>query len=321
MTKTRVAVLRGGPSNEYDISLKTGAAVLRNLPEQYQPIDVLIDKSGTWYARGAPRTPARVLAQCDVVFNALHGRWGEDGKLQRILHHFNVPYTGSGVLESALAMNKWQTKEIFRQRGLKTPVATLVRRHQTGPSFIRSLFRQFPQPSVVKPLQGGSSVGVTIAHNFNEFSNGFRVVFDDGDTALVEEYISGREATCGVIDDFRGEKYYALPPVEIVPPEGAFFDYENKYNGETKELCPALSFSKEEKDTIACLAKTAHSALGLRHYSRSDFIVSHRGIYILEVNTLPGLTEESLLPKACSAVGCSFSDLLDHLVQLALNDK
>ena len=181
-----------------------------------------------------------------------------------------------------------------------------------------AFFRGFPQPSVVKPIRGGSSVGVSITNSYEELRDGIMHAFKYSPKVLVEEYIRGREATCGVLEDFRGESLYALPPVEITPPDGSpFFDYEAKYSGESKEICPS-TFTDEVKAKLEHLAREIHKKLELRHYSRSDFIVSPRGIYFLEVNTLPGLTSESLLPKSMEVVGCSFPQFIEHVIRLAL---
>lgn len=317
---TIVGVLRGGPSSEYAVSLKTGGAVLRNLPAHYTPVDILIDKSGKWFSGGVSLPPERIIPRMDVIFNALHGQYGEDGKVQQLLQRWGVPYTGSTSLASALGMNKAMAKRIFKSKGIKTPHAVVLKRNTGWNKHASELYRSTPQPSVIKPVSGGSSVGTTIAHNFTDFFEGLKHAFHFSDSLLIEEYIKGREGTCGVIDRFRGQECYALPSIEIIPPSGRFFDYENKYDGSTREICPS-HFSQAEKKEIMDIAIRAHKALGLRHYSRSDFIISKRGIYILEVNTLPGLTEESLLPKACKAIGCSFSDFLDHTIQLALEGR
>lgn len=317
--KMKAGVLRGGPSGEYDVSLKTGAAVLKNLPERYEALDILIDKTGRWYTGGREQRPANVLAQCDVIFNALHGEFGEDGTVQRTLDAFGVPYTGTGAFGSALAMNKHTAKQAFRAYNLPTPRYTVVYRNEVGDmADIRELFRTFPQPCVIKPSCGGSSLGTTRAYSFSDFKEGLRSAFLYSDTVLVEMCIEGREATCGLVEAFRGEELYALPPVEIIPPEKRFFDYETKYNGSTREICPTPNIEPSLKQEIMEAAKTAHRALHLRHYSRADFIISRDGVYVLEINTLPGLTEQSLFPKACGAVGCGFSAFLEHLLTLAM---
>lgn len=322
MKKTKVAVLRGGPSGEHEISLKTGKSVIENLPHKYVPIDVYIDKVGVWHIEGIPVKPEKVFADVDVVFNAMHGAYGEDGKVQQLLEHFKIPFTGSGALASAVGMNKALSKEIFKQYGIKTPLHETIKLGEEIHDFSERLFKSFPMPVVIKPNNGGSSIGVSIASTISGIEKAITESFKHSDTVLIEEFIKGREATCGVIDKMRGKDTYALLPIEIKKPkEAEFFDFDSKYNGRSEEICPG-NFSVKEKAEIQKMAEEAHKALGLKHYSRSDFIVTpKRGIYILEVNTLPGLTSESLLPKSLRALGISFPDFLDHLLTLALDNK
>jgi len=322
MLRKKIAVLRGGPSSEYDVSLKTGAEILNNLSvDKYDLSDVCITREGDWYLKGRRITPAEILSQADLVFNAMHGQYGEDGKVQRILETFGVPYTGSQSIPSALAMNKMLAKREFKKGGIKVPIDIVLKRElfeSVNNNLIAEIFRTFPIPAIVKPISSGSSVGIGLVRTALELQQAIEKAFEISDKILIEEYIPGREATCGVIDDFRGESIYTLLPIEIRPKStNNFFDYEAKYSGESEEICPG-NFTLEEKREIQELAKQAHQVLGLRHYSRSDFIISpRRGIYLLETNSLPGLTENSLLPKSLKAVGCSLTDFLEHLIQLA----
>lgn len=318
--KIRIGVLRGGPSSEYEISLKTGAEVLKYLPEKYNPVDIFIDKVGVWHLHGMPKDSHLALRYIDVVFNALHGEYGEDGGVQEILDAHAIPYTGSTRFASAMAMNKAAAKGMLASYGIKTPYYKILRKEQVDSFYdlARRLHRSFPLPCVVKPLAKGSSVGVSTASTLDELINALEVGFAIAETLLVEEYIAGREATCGVIDNFRNEHFYSLLPIEIKPPkQSSFFDYYAKYSGKSLEICPG-NFSRAESAKLQELAKKVHSALGLRHYSRSDFIVHpRRGIYFLEVNALPGLTMGCPFPKAIQAVGCSFPQFLEHVIVLA----
>ncbi len=321
MHKISVAVLRGGPSSEYDVSLLTGASILKNVPEKYKTHDILIDKEGVWHREGMPKTPHQALQGIDVVVNAMHGEYGEDGKVQQILEHLNMPYTGSGVLSSALAMNKSLSKKVYEQAGLKTPVSTVVKNNIVTEDIAKELFRSFPLPVIIKPNSAGSSVGITIARDYHSVLAGLEEAFKYGDQVLVEQFVQGREATCGVIEQFRNEEVYSLLPVEIIPPQkSGFFSKEVKYNGETREICPG-NFNQEITEQLQEMAIKAHTALGMRHYSRSDFIVAPKGVYILETNSLPGLTEHSLLPKSLIAVGSNLTHFLDHLIMLARGRK
>lgn len=320
--KSVVGVLRGGPSSEYEVSLKSGATVLEALDkEKYEARDIFIGRDGQWHLHGAPVLPEKALRGVDVAFNVIHGEYGEDGQLQRILEAVAVPYTGSDALASTMAFNKHSTKEIVSKLGIKTAHAVMLDKEEMGDAeqVAFELFRTFPHPAIVKPAIGGSSVGTTIVHNFHALEPALHKAFAISPKILIEEFIAGKEATVGVIDNFRGQKTYALMPVEIVPPKKhGFFSYDAKYSGETLERVPG-NFSLEEKDELMTQARMVHEAMGLAHYSRSDFIVAKRGIYFLEVNNAAGvgMTRESLFPKAIAAVGATLTDFLSHIVELA----
>lgn len=340
-SKLRVGVVRGGTSSEYPVSLKTGGSVIKHLPtSKYRVHDVLITRDGKWHFDGVEKKPEQILKHVDVLFNALHGEFGEDGKIQAFLDTYKAAYTGSGALPSAIAMNKVLTKEhvvkhLTKDKKVKTAVHIVIRKADvdklvsTAGSFAEAVaqkalhvFKTFPHPAVVKPATAGSSIGVSIASTLKQLEKALHEAFAHSETVLVEEYIAGKEATCGVLDHFRGEKHYVLPPVEIrkagdAKDPHAFFDYEAKYGGATEEICPG-NFTPAEREEIQRAAREVHRSLGLKHYSRSDFIVHpRRGVYFLEVNTLPGLTEHSLFPKAMQAVGSGLTELVEHLVELA----
>lgn len=320
--KIKVGVLRGGPSSEYDVSLKSGSTVLKSLPEKYLGIDIFISKDGEWHRDGMVKSPEGALRHLDIVWNALHGQYGEDGKVQRILDHLGIPYTGSSSFESAVAMNKHLTKKALNNAGVKMAHHKIVTKEDVIDLGLHELFKTIPLPAVVKPTKAGSSVGVSIVRDFFGLQKAMNKAFEHGDSVIIEEYIDGREATCGVIDNFRGEKYYVLPTIEIIPHEKSdFFDYSAKYEGGSQEICPG-NFDEDIKKQIQETARKVHEILGLKHYSRSDFIVHpKRGVYFLEVNTLPGLTSESLLPRSLNAVGTPLPDFFDHVIGLALAGK
>jgi D-alanine-D-alanine ligase len=320
--RTRVAVLRGGPSEEYDVSLETGKHILnliREFPDKYEPHDIFISKNGEWHASGVVSDPHKVLKDMDVVFNALHGKYGEDGQVQKTLQKIGIPFTGSTSFPAALAMNKHHAKEVYKKSGLLTP------RHEAlGPADITDqklsyIYRNYLQPLIVKPISSGSSLGINAVHGIKELRHAISEAFVQSKKVLVEELVRGKEATCGVVENARGEKLYALLPVEIKKTAGKhFFDYGEKYSKDTEELCPG-TFTTYENKEIERMAKVAHEALGLRHYSRSDFIVTNKGkIYILETNSQPGFTENSLFPKSLEAVGWPPKEFVDHILNLAL---
>jgi len=317
----KVGVLRGGPSNEYEVSLKTGQNILNNLSSDYESKDVLIDKNGNWFLDGLQTSPQNASKKIDVFFNCLHGAYGEDGKIQQLLDYMHTPYTGSGSVASAFAMNKLLAKRIFITNGFKVPEHIILKVRPDLEKELKNIFNTWLMPVIVKPSSGGSSLGISLAQTFDELKKAVGGAFEYSNEVIIEEYIKGREATCGVLENFRNKNLYTFLPVEIVkPPTADFFNYNSKYSGESEEIIPGR-FSEEEKKQIQELAKFAHQALGLRHYSRSDFIVSPRGIYILETNTLPGLTPESLYPKSLEAIGSNLKEFSEHLIRLALKNK
>jgi D-alanine-D-alanine ligase len=322
MRGTVVAVLRGGPSREHDVSLKTGHAILSNLDQSlFSPRDIFIDRKGVWHERGLPTTPERILPTVDVVLLGLHGEYGEDGEVQKLLERFGVPYAGADSFGSYLAMHKVLAKERARELGVRTPRYYFVEPDSDVHAIAYAINRSFMPPVVVKPIRWGSSVGVSMVHGYAPLVSALTDLLASGaGGVLVEERIRGTEATAGVVEGLRGEALYALPPIEIIPPESDFFSYTAKYTGITKEICPGR-FPKNITEELQRLARTMHEGLSLRHYSRSDFIVSPKGIYYLETNTLPGMTEESLLPKSLAAIGVKFTDFLSHLVSLALGKR
>lgn len=316
----KILVLRGGPSSEYDISLKTGRFVidlLNNLG--YIANDCVIDKNGDWYIRGIKKQPNQLISQYDLFFNAMHGEYGEDGQIQKLLENIGAKFTGPKTLGAKMAMNKEISKKIFKDFNIKTPVYKIIQATDFNGDINQialNLFRTFPMPVIIKPVERGSSVGVTYADNYQNLLDSLISLFVQYDKLLVEEYIKGKEATVGVIQEFRNQKNYSLLPIEVRFKNKIFFDYETKYSPETEKICPG-NFSNDEKQILQNFAIKAHEALGLRHYSRSDFIVHpKRGIYILETNSLPGLTENSLFPLGVMAVGSNYGEFLNHIINL-----
>ncbi len=318
-----VAVLRGGVGDEHDVSLKTGFNVIKRLEKSpYRPVDVYIDRTGVWHVRGMPVAPQRAVMGVDAVFNALHGQYGEDGGVQRELDRLGLPYTGSGAYPSSVAMNKILTKQMLAKSGIRLARHVSLTVTPDLDRVLFDLFRTFPQPAVIKPANSGSSVGVTLARSYHQFVDGVKKAFGHSKEVLVEEYIKGREATVGVINNFRGKAIYDLPPVEIILPAASpLFDFDAKYGGQVEERCPA-NFDRSVTEELQRSAAMVHNTLGLRHYSRSDFIVTPKNhIYFLEVNTLPGLTDQSLLPKSLDAVGATMDEFVAHVIGMALEKK
>ncbi len=324
MSRIRVAILRGGLSDEYKVSLWTGATVLENIDKtKFDPLDIVISKNGEWLLNGRVMLPEHILHCVDVVFNALHGTYGEDGTVQRVLDRHGVPYTGSKAFASNLAMNKVLTKEYLKDSGVKLPEHLHITKDSL-PDVARlseKIVDMFGPQYVIKPVSSGSSVGTMMVKNPLLLQQAITDALSRYDEIMVEARIPGREATCGVIERYRGEGLYALPPIEIVIPAHAdFFNEEVKYDGSTQEICPAR-FDYDTKNILEEASKIVHETLGLSQYSRSDFIVNDGGVYFLEVNTLPGLTEESLFPKAINAIGGTYKEFITHLLTDALHHK
>ncbi len=320
MARTTVGVLRGGTSAEYDLSLKSGAHILNSLSEDdFDTRDIFIDKGGMWHSRGIPVTPLRALTQLDVVLNALHGGVGEDGTVQRILEQSGVPYVGSRPIQSALSLDKTRAAEVLRHSGVRMPRSlpfTVSEERDTG-DMAREVFAQFGPPYMVKPARGGASHGIVIVATIVHLPNALADALDTFGAALVEEFIRGDEATVGVIEDFRGEDLYALPPVRVMLPQGApFLQYEHHMGSLHQHMVPS-DFEDDHKAELVALAKHAHRALGLSHYSRADFIVTKQGPYLLEVDSLPHLHEHAAFPKMLESVGSSMPQFLGHVIALA----
>ncbi len=320
MTRTIVGVLRGGTSSEYDLSLKTGAAMISALPaERYETRDIFIDKNGLWHLRGVPATPVRALSQLDVVLNALHGGIGEDGTVQRILQRAGVPYAGSTALASVLALNKIRAREIFRRVGISMPQAAVfsLADGMTTGAMARNVFAQFGPPYVVKPPAEGASFGIIIVNLLHELPDAIGDVLDQYGSALVEQLIRGREASVGIIEKFRGEELYALPPALVVLPENARMQERTHHEeGALSHRVPS-DFSHEQKQALMDAARLAHRSLGLAHFSRADFLVAPQQTYLLEINAIPGLYPGASLPPMLDSVGSSVGEFLEHVIRLA----
>jgi len=338
--RMRVAVLMGGPSSERDVSLASGDAVCRALdPTRFDARRLEITKEGRWLpprrldalpssgAEPEPTDAAHALAAdggerpFDVAVLALHGAFGEDGTVQGLLEAAGLPYTGSGVLASALAMDKQRAKAIVASAGVRTARGCAVGAADWArdcEGVLRRLAAVPGLPAFVKPVGGGSSIGAGPAADPADLVARLDEVFAHHDErALVEERVLGREVTCAVLGN-RGQRLHTLPAVEIVPRGHAFFDYRAKYEaGGSDEICPAR-LTREESARVAEAAMTAHAALGCDGMSRSDFIVRDGIPVYLETNTIPGMTSASLCPKAAAAVGVPFSRLVELLVDMAL---
>ena len=345
----KIVVLAGGRSTERDVSFKTGemgTKALRENGHQVILLDVFMgysnkeeDLTGIFDRAEAvsvkvaaiPETAPdleKVKAQrkdqsdnffgpnvielcrmADIVFMALHGENGENGKIQAAFDLFGIRYTGTGYLGSALAMNKGMAKQLFLENGIPTPRGTSLKRGKDAAK-IETCGIHFP--CVVKPCSGGSSIGVSIVHDKAEYEQALKEAFRWENELVIEEYVKGREFSVGVID------FQALPIIEIAPVEG-FYDYKNKYKaGSTVETCPAELSEQITKEMQGYAEKVAE-VLGLNTYSRTDFLLDAEDhIFCLEANTLPGMTPTSLLPQEAKVTGVDFNQLCEKLIESSM---
>jgi len=300
----KIGVLIGGPSSEREISLKSGKAVYDSLSAagfDAVAIDIRSEniKDNIHLLRSSG---------IDCAFIALHGRFGEDGQMQQMLDNLNIPYTGSGTMASRLAMDKVASRVLFQGRGLNVPLCKVAAK---GVSLEELNDRNMSWPLVVKPAAQGSSIGLSIIDKQELLAEAMSLAFSFDERVLIEEYIKGRELTVGILDE------QPLPVVEIIP-KNKFFDYEAKYKkGMTDYEVPA-NLDETLAHKIKDAGLSAHQSLGCRGCSRVDIILDQSNRpFVLEVNTIPGLTETSLLPKAASRAGIGFLDLCLTLIKLA----
>lgn len=301
----RVGVLMGGPSSEREISLKSGKAVLSALLEskvKAVAVEIITDNR---------EENIRLLRSFDLdcAFIALHGRFGEDGAIQEILESINLPYTGSGIAASRLAMDKIKALKTFKQAGLAVPKSQVL---------VKSAYRknkifknELGLPLVVKPGNHGSSIGLSLVDDQKKIISAIDLAFEFDEKIIIEEYIQGKELTVGVLER------KALPVIEIIP-KNKFFDFAAKYQAGLSEYIVPAILEKSCAENIQRIGLKAHDLLGCFGCSRADFILSKNGLpFILEVNTIPGMTSTSLLPKAAKAIGIDFNHLCLKLLELA----
>lgn len=303
----RIAVLNGGSSAEAEVSRSSARGVIKALKENYDAVEgiELDEKVAESLAAFKP----------DVVFPILHGPPGEDGTLQGFLEILGYKYVGSGVHGSAFAMDKIVAKEVFRETGLPVTDQCVVLKSDGTPAAVERINRQLGHYVVVKPACQGSAIGVTLIDNANQLHEAVEDAFQYDDRLLVEARIDGREITVGVIDTGDGSE--AFPVIEITTPEDSWYDFEHRYTeGLSEHLMPA-DLPHEQTVELQRVAIAAHQALGCRDLSRADFVVTDDSIYLLEVNTLPGMTPTSLYPDGANGYGLSFAALVKHLVERA----
>jgi D-alanine-D-alanine ligase len=327
MSKVRVAVLMGGVSSEHEVSLRSGAKVVGALDRNvYEAVPMTIGKDGRWAYDGHVVDPFEGLCflrdqKIDCVFIALHGPFGEDGRIQGALDLLGVPYVGSGCGASALAMDKVRCKALVEHGGVRVARQLVIRRQewQAAPGrWAKVVESELGYPCVVKEPCQGSSLHMAIPGAAAAFGEAVSTLFETASWLMVEQYLRGPEVTCGVLDVAPGKAPVALPVTEIRPVTAAYFDYVAKYTpGATTELTPA-PISEPATRKVQAMAVRVHEIVGCRGLSRSDMILVDDEPIFIEVNTIPGFTETSLYPQAAAAYGLSFGDLVGMLVRSAV---
>ncbi len=311
--KLRVAILMGGPSHEHDVSLSSARNVMQALKDRYALQTILIGKGGEW-----PFPYEDIKQNADVAFIAMHGTYGEDGTVQSILQNIGMPYTGSNALSSAIAMNKFLSLRFLGDVGIRVPRSILITRSdwRADPKKITNTIHQYLHyPIIIKPNALGSSVGIEIVANPNDLNHHILKSFEHARDLIAQSYIDGREFTCGVLDHGTEESTYPLLPTEIIPRRSRFFDYAEKYSHDGALEVTPPNIPENWIRELRRTALLAHKSLGCRGMSRTDMILGSDGVlYVLEVNTIPGLTDKSLLPKGAAAIGIDFPELLDRII-------
>ena len=309
----KIAVLYGGVSKEREVSISSSKGIIDALKKNGHDV-VAIDFH-------PERLHEIIELKVDLVFIALHGKFGEDGSVQGLLDMLNIPYVGSGVLASALAMDKYKAKQLFESVNIPTAKGKLYRIMDTTDvtEIVEDIVNNFAVPFVIKPNREGSTVGLTIVKKHDEIKEAIERATESDEYILVEQFIKGKELTVPVLGKMNEET--ALPIIEIIP-KNELYDYESKYSeGGSEHIIPAR-ISDELTEQIQNYAVRAHQVLGCETYSRADFLLTDEGKpYILEVNTLPGMTPTSLFPDSAKAVNMSYEEMVEKLVQLTVEQR
>lgn len=326
-----VALLMGGAASEREVSKSSGKSILKSLKSLGYKVKVIDPAYGlnqpsdeneffgsNDYSEVSHKNYIEILNSTqlddvDVVFNSLHGKWGEDGSVQSILDMRGIKYTGTGVLGSAVAMNKSFSKIMFNHFDVKTPKWIIVDRNEQNYELIQNKIKKFfGYPCIIKPNEEGSTFGLTLCRGDSEVKEAVMLALKYSDHALIEEYIEGHELTVAVFNNA------CFPPLEIKPKKG-LYDYESKYTSGMSEYIVPAEFPEDVLNHLKHQALLAFNAVGAKHYARIDFRVNNKNeCYCLEVNTLPGMTETSLVPKMAKAVGIDFNELIDRIVKISL---
>ena len=323
MGKINVGVLSGGLSLEYDVSKTSAKHVVQHLAnDKYEVFDIIIDKKGLFFYNNREITLTTLCSKIDIAILALHGFWGEDGQVQELLDKNNIPYVGSDALSSKNSFSKIITKTILKECGIKTPDYVVLDKNITNYHLeAKHLIKKFPYGCVVKVNNSGSSFGIFVCLNEKEVYGALNKVFNNFsfvDGVFVEKYILGIDYTCGVVE-YDGI-ISVLPIIELIPKKSQkFLDFDAKYSGKVRKICPANIIDIKLVNKIQELAKKVHKALLLSDFSRTDFIYSEEGeLFVLEINSIPCLASTSLFYQELKVAQIEFSYILDKLISKKL---
>ncbi|HWC57363.1 MAG TPA: hypothetical protein VG621_00185 [Candidatus Paceibacterota bacterium] len=312
----KIGVLRGGTGDEYFLSLKSGAQIMKALNDAgYDVLDMLVDRNGILHIKGIPTTLETAASQVDVVWNAIHGEIGEDGKIQALLDDIGIPYSGAGATAAALTANKMTAKERAREIGIRTPEAMLIMPEggESIAGLTQSIYRRMAPPWVVKPLVGGASIHTYLATTPLELSQFVEESISYGQPFIVEQYIFGKEANVGVVDGLRGQEPYVLPVVEMRRPSRGILTHDELM--QEGHAVVGGSFRADERERLSALAEALHRHFGVSDYSQSAFIIDRYGkIWYLETDSIPHLTDQGAFVTALKSVGSSLGELVRTII-------
>lgn len=317
----KIGILRGGVGEEYFSSIKNGAKIITALQNAgFEVLDILIDKEGVLHIKGIPATLEQASSQIDMVWNLLYGKIGEDGEIQKMLDDLSIPYTGSGALASALCINKLSAKEMANELGIQTPESMLImpEGNESVSDITQNIYRRMSPPWVLKPLRGGSSFNSYFAFTRLELAQFVEESISNQEPFMVEQYIYGKEAAVGVIDDFRGQEKYVLPVVEIKSPNQNILTCD--YRTQEGYCVVGGYFKNDEKEKLSKLAVKLHDQLGVNDYSQSEFIIDKNGkIWYIETDTIPHFEEQNPFNKALQSVGSNLEEFVKSVINRRKN--
>lgn len=319
----KIGVLAGGPSSEHEVSLSSSENIISHLDKsKYKISAIKISKDNKWFLDGKLVDHDKALKNCDLVFNTLRGRFGEDGRIQALLEYYGKKYTGSGISASSLAKDKDQSRKIFNLVNIKTPTTMKIKKgesYEAQLNFFANKVIGFPV--VVKPCSACSSLGVSLANNSLELKNSVDKALEHDDIVLVEKFIKGREFSCLIVDDLEQNQSRVLSVIEVLSNKNkAIFDHDSKFGKDRNAQLTLATLDQVDMDRVKTTSLKAHNIIGCRGYSKVDLILEEgsNNIFVLEVNSLPEISDKSLVAKSLEVVGVSMSNFLDQIIEISL---